>query len=73
MKFLYVKLLNYFLSDRLVIVVYNILVSQDSFLLSYEPFTFWIPVNRHFGKHFEDPDEMQHELAFHQGLHCLLR
>ena len=21
----------------------------------------------------EDPDEMQHEAAFHQGLHCLLR
>ena len=21
----------------------------------------------------EDPDEMQHNAAFHQGLHCLLR
>ena len=21
----------------------------------------------------EDPDEMQHHAAFHQGLHCLLR
>ena len=21
----------------------------------------------------EDPDEMQHKAAFHQGLHCLLR
>ena len=21
----------------------------------------------------EDPDEMQHDAAFHQGLHCLLR
>ena len=21
----------------------------------------------------EDPDEMPHEAAFHQGLHCLLR
>ena len=21
----------------------------------------------------EDPDEMQHNTAFHQGLHCLLR
>ena len=21
----------------------------------------------------EDPDEMQHEAAFHQGLHCMLR
>ena len=23
--------------------------------------------------HSEDPDEMQHDAAFHQGLHCLLR
>ena len=21
----------------------------------------------------DDPDEMQHDAAFHQGLHCLLR
>ena len=21
----------------------------------------------------EDPDEMPHDVAFHQGLHCLLR
>ena len=21
----------------------------------------------------EDPDEMQHDAAFHQGLHCMLR
>ena len=24
-------------------------------------------------KKSEDPDEMQHNAAFHQGLHCLLR
>ena len=23
--------------------------------------------------HHEHPDEMQHNAAFHQGLHCLLR
>ena len=30
------------------------------------------PLNRYFGNS-EDPDEMQLDAAFHQGLHCLLR
>ena len=34
--------------------------------------SFWIPENSYFANS-EDPDEMVHKAAFHQGLHCLLR
>ena len=31
------------------------------------------PLNTAILANSEDPDEMQHYAAFHQGLHCLLR
>ena len=34
-------------------------------------FLFWKPLNGYF--YSEDPDEMPHNGAFYQGLHCLLR
>ena len=34
------------------------------------PFVFGKPLNEYFCNS-EDPDEMQHNAAFHQGLHCL--
>ena len=30
-------------------------------------------MEKYFGKNSEDPNEMPHNAAFHQGLHCLLR
>ena len=35
-------------------------------------YVYWKPLNGYFGEHNEDPDEMQHNAAFYQGLHCLL-
>ena len=35
--------------------------------LSIKPFSFWVPANS------DDPDEMPHNAAFHQGLHYWLR
>ena len=34
-------------------------------------FVFGKPLNTYFSANSEDPDEMQHNAAFHQGLHCL--
>ena len=34
----------------------------------------WLIIEKHIKSTFansEDPDEMQHDAAFHQGLHCL--
>ena len=36
------------------------------------PFAYWKPLKGILANS-EDPDEMQHHAAFHQGLHCLLR
>ena len=36
------------------------------------PFVFWKPLNCTLAIS-ENPDEMQHNAAFYQGLHCLLR
>ena len=36
-----------------------------------QPFVYWKPLNGYFANS-EDPDEMQHNAAFHKGLHCLL-
>ena len=35
-------------------------------------FVYWKSLHRYLANS-EDPDEMQHNAAFHQGLHCLLR
>ena len=37
------------------------------------PFVYWKPLNGYTLANSEDPDEMQQNAAFHQGLHCLLR
>ena len=46
-------------------------VLRLSKLIYLIPFEYWKPLNGYLANS-EDPDEMQHNAAFHQGLHCLL-
>ena len=41
-------------------------------LAKHKSFDDWKPLNGYFANS-EDPDEMPHKVAFHKGLHCLLR
>ena len=47
------------------------MIILQSYFFCY-PFVYWKPLNGTLANS-EDPDEMQHNAAFHQGLHCLLR
>ena len=49
--------------------VYKKAFAQAS--LSLNPLYTGKPLNRYFNS--EDSDEMPHNAAFHEGLHCLLR
>ena len=40
--------------------------------MQYQPFAFGKPLNSTFANS-EDADEMQHNAAFHQGLHCFVK
>ena len=46
--------------------------ASKSLIIVHETFVYWKPLNRYFANS-EDPDEMKHNAAFHQHLHCLLR
>ena len=41
------------------------------FLTAFLTPCFGKPLNEYICKHSEDPNEMQHNAAFHQGLRCL--
>ena len=42
--------------------------------IKFQPVTsYYLPTLNGFLATSEDPDEMQHAAAFHQGLYCLLR
>ena len=40
------------------------------YVVILKPYAFWKTLKSYFNKQC-DPDEMQHNAAFHQGLHCL--
>ena len=49
--------------------VYNLLIRQREFSFNH---LYTSDSYMHTLGNNEDPDEMQHNAAFHQGLHCLL-
>ena len=52
---------------------YLIVLIPDICTLTYFNFVYWagLYVGRDTYTNSEDPDEMPHNMAFHQGLHCL--
>ena len=55
-----------FINDKIAQIYLLEIVSSNSI----KPYVFGKPLNGSF-TNSEDPDEMQHNAAFHQDLHCL--
>ena len=49
--------------------MFCVIFGRASLIHAFDPLYMGKPLNEYF--YSEDPDEMQHNAAFHQDLHCL--
>ena len=65
-------------SETVLLQTLNIVAQYPLHHVTYSATKFEVATSNRLGgdtftRNIEDPDEMQHNAAFHQGLHCLLR